>query len=110
MEKYFLFIIAVGAAIVIVGGVFAVCQLFQIVKTDATCRGLKYPKLWGLFAMSGNNQSGLVLYLIGRRKYPIISMTDEQKSLIECCKKKIGVGIIFLVIGSIVCLWGVVLI
>ena len=110
MEKYYTFIIAVAAAFVIVGGLFAVYQLFLLVKTDAACRGLKHPKFWGMFAISGNNQSGLIMYLIGRRKYPIISMTDEQKTFIERCKKKFGVGIVFQVVGAMICIWGIILI
>ena len=110
MENYNTFIIAVGAAFVIVGGIFAVYQLFQLVKTDAECRGLKHPKLWGMFAISGNGQSGLILYLIGRRKYPVISMSNEQKSFIERCKRKFGVGIIFQAIGAMVCIGGIILI
>lgn len=110
MEKYFTFFIAVGAAILLVGGIFAVYQLFRLVETDAECRGLKHPGFWGMFAVSGNGQSGLILYLIGRRKYPILSMSNEQKLLIERCKKKFGVGIIFQVIGAMICVWGIVLI
>lgn len=110
MEKYFTFIIAVGMATLAVGGVFCLYQLFKLVKTDAECRGLKHPKLWGLFAISGNNTAGLLLYLINRRKHPIISMTDEQSSLIERRKKKIGVGIIFLAVGAMACIWGIVFI
>lgn len=110
MEKYYIFIIVIGAAIVIVGGVFAVYQLFRLVETDAECRGLKHPRFWGVFAASGNGQSGLILYLIGRRKYPIISVSNEQKLFMERCKKKFGVGIIFQVIGAMICVWGIVLI
>ena len=110
MEKYYTFFIAVGAAILLVGGIFAVYQLFLLVQTDAECRGLNHPKFWGMFAISGNGQSGLILYLIGRRKYPIISMSEEQKLFMERCKKKFGVGIIFQVIGAMICVWGVVLI
>lgn len=110
MEKYYIFIIVIGAAIVIVGGVFAVYQLFRLVGTDAECRGLKHPRFWGVFAVSGNGQSGLILYLIGRRKYPIISVSNEQKLFMERCKKKFRVGIIFQVIGAMICVWGIVLI
>lgn len=106
MEKYYTFLIAVGAAILLVGGIFAVYQLFRLVQTDAECRGLKHPKFWGMFAVSGNGQSGLILYLIGRRKYPIISVSNEQKLFMERCKKKFGVGIIFQVIGAMICVWG----
>lgn len=109
MEKYLTLLIVAGAAFVVVGGVFAIYQLFQLVKTDAVCRGLKHPKLWGLFSISGNNSAGLLLYLINRRKHPIISMTDEQKIFTEICKKKIGVGIIFQVIGVMACIWGIIL-
>lgn len=110
MEKYYTFFIAVGAAILLVGGIFAVYQLFRLVQTDAECRGLKHPKFWGMFAVSGNGQSGLILYLIGRRKYPIISVSEEKKLFMERCKKKFGVGIIFQVIGAMICVWGIVLI
>lgn len=106
MEKYLL---AVGAAVLIVGGAFSIYQQFKLVRVDAVCRGLKHPKLWGFLSISGNNSGGLIMYLIARRKYPIISMTDEQKTLIESCKRKIGMGIIFLVIGAIACIWGSVL-
>lgn len=58
----------------IVGGVFGVYQLFRLVKTDAKCRGLN-PTFWELVASGGNNQSGLIMYLIIRKKFPIISMT-----------------------------------
>lgn len=106
MEKY---LIAFGVAVLIVGFSFCIYQFYQLVKADAVCRGLKHPKLWGLFAISGNNQAGLILYLIARRKHPVISMTDEQKLTIDRCKAKIGVGLIFLVVGAIACVWGVVL-
>ena len=103
------YLIAVGAAVLIVGAAFSINQLFNLVKVDATCRGLKHPNLWGFLSISGNNQSGLILYLIARRKHPILSMTNEQKTLIESHKRKITVGLIFLVTGAIACIWGVVL-
>lgn len=106
MEKY---LIALGVAVLVVGFSFSIYQFYQLVKTDAICRGLKHPKLWGFFAISGNNQAGLILYLIARRKHPVISMTDEQKSIIDRCKARIGVGLIFLVVGAIVCVWSMVL-
>ena len=106
MEKYF---VALGVAVLMVGGVFSMYQLYQLVKVDAKCRGIDHPKLWGFLAISGNNQGGLILYLIARRKHPILSMSDEQKTFIESSKKKIGVGIVFLVIGAIVCIWSMFL-
>ena len=104
------YLLAAGAAVLMVGGVFSICQLFRLVKTDAECRGLQHPNLWGFLSISGNSQGGLILYLIARRKHPIISMTAEQRALIETCKRKIGVGLIFLVIGAFACIWSIVLI
>ena len=87
MEKYPIMVIAIGAAIVIVGGVFSAYQLFRLVETDAKCRGLKHPKIWGIFAAFGNNQPGLIIYLIGRQKFPVITMTEE-KLLLNAVRKK----------------------
>lgn len=90
MEKYLVVVMAIGAAILITGGVFSVYQIYRLVETDARCRGLKHPRIWGFLAMNGTNQSGLILYLIRRRKYPVLYMTDEQTKFIERCKKKFG--------------------
>jgi hypothetical protein len=109
MENYLIYLIVVGLAILLVGGIFSMYQLYRLVEVDAKCRGLKHPKLWGLFAVSGNNQSGLILYLIGRHKHPILNITDEQKKFIENRKKKIGIGLIFLIAGAILCIWGIIL-
>ncbi len=51
--------------------------------------------------MGGNNSSGLLLYLIGRRNHPILNMSDEDRELIEKRKKAAGIGIAFLAIGAI---------
>ena len=67
------------AAIALVGGIETVYQIYRLTVIDATIRGLKHPKLWGLLASNGNNSSGLLLYLIGRRNYPINSIDSNQK-------------------------------
>ncbi|MDE6731265.1 MAG: hypothetical protein K2J77_00115 [Oscillospiraceae bacterium] len=103
-----IYIIAAGAAVFLVGGVFSTYQLYKLVQTDATCRGIKSPRLWGALAAGGNNQSGIVLYLIYRRRYPIISITSEQQTFMDKCKKKIAVGLMFLVVGIAACIWGAV--
>ena len=41
---------------------------------------LNIHRLWGLFAINGNNSSGL-LYLLGRRKYPIKDIDDLKRYL-----------------------------
>lgn len=104
MGNYVMIFTALGAAMVIVGSFFCVYQLYRLVQVDADCRGLKHPKLWGLFAISGNGQSGLLLYLIGRRKYPVVNMTREQSLRMDKGKKKFGVGLVFLILGAIVCM------
>lgn len=109
MGNFYMVAIAAGAAGLIVGGFFCMYQLYRLVQVDAECRGLKHPKLWGLFAVSGNGQSGLILYLIGRRKYPILSMPEEQQQFMNRCKKRIGVGFIFLALGTIVCVLSLLL-
>lgn len=109
MSNLYIATAAVGAAALIVGGFFCMYQLYQLVQVDAECRGLKHPRLWGLFALSGNGQSGLILYLIGRRKYPVLSMSEEQKALIGTRKKRFGVGLLFLATGAVVCVLSMLL-
>ena len=82
------------AAIALVGGIETVYQIYQLTVIDATIRGLKHPKLWGLLASNGNNSSGLLLYLIGRRNYPINSIDSNQKR-----KKAAGISLCFMVVG-----------
>ena len=78
------------AAIALVGGIETVYQIYQLTVIDATIRGLKHPKLWGLLASNGNNSSGLLLYLIGRRNYPINSIDSNQKTKMIQRKKAAG--------------------
>lgn len=109
MDHMYIAAAAVGAAAVIVGSLFCVYQLYRLVQVDAECRGLKHPRLWGAFAVTGNGQSGLILYLIGRRKYPILSMSEEQKTLMERRKKRFGVGLLFLSAGAEACVLSMLL-
>lgn len=103
MSNIYIAVAVVGAAALIVGSFSCVYQLYKLVQVDAECRGLKHPKLWGLFAISGNGHSGLILYLIGRRKYPILSISEEQKKRMGKRKKGFGAGLLFLATGAIVC-------
>ena len=81
--------------IVLPGAVNTAYQVFKIAELDARSRGLKHPKFWGVFTMSGNNSSGLLMYLIGRRKYPIINMSENDAKELEKRKKSAGVGLVF---------------
>lgn len=88
-------------AAIIVGALHVGFQLFKITSLDAEARGFSHPKLWGLLATSGNHSAGLIMYLISRRKYPVITMSEEVIHEIESRKKRAGVGILFLALGTI---------
>ncbi len=88
-------------AVALVGAVCVVFQIYHMTVIDATARGLKHPKFWGVFAMNGNNSSGLLMYLVGRRKYPVVNMSENNSKELEKRKKSVGVGLIFFAIGII---------
>ena len=72
-----------SGAIALVGAICTAWQIYQMTVSDAKARGLKHPKFWGFWAMNGNNSSGLLMYLIGRRKYPIINMSENNAKELE---------------------------
>ena len=41
------------------------------------------------------------MYLIGRRKYPIVNMSESNSKELEKHKKSAGVGLLFLAVGVI---------
>ena len=88
-------------AAAVVGAIETVYQVYQLTVIDAAARGLKHPKLWGLLAANGNNSSGLLLYLIGRRNYPVNSMDSRQVVVMEKRKKTAGIGLVFVAVGAI---------
>ena len=92
---------AICMAVTIVGAIETMYQIYKLIVLDASMRGLKHPRLWGLLATNGNNSSGLLLYLLGRRKYPIKNIDDHQRTLMNRRKKSAGVGLIFMVLGVI---------
>lgn len=101
METKMMISAVISGAVLIVGALEMIYQIYHITVIDATARGLKHPKLWGFLAMNGNHTSGLLLYLIGRRNYPLIDLSPDSQSEIERRKKAAGIGIIFFVIGAI---------
>ena len=86
-------------AVALVGAFCVVFQIYHMTVIDATARGLKHPKFWGVFTMSGNNSSGLLLYFIGRRNYPINSIDSNQKTKMIQRKKAAGISLCFMVVG-----------
>lgn len=109
MEWYYMVITAIAAAAVIVGSFFTAYQLYRLVQLDAECRGLKHPKFWGAFTLTGNSASGLIVYLIGRRRYPIVSRSAAQRELMARRKKRLGVSLVFQAAGAILCVLGMLL-
>lgn len=106
--KWNIIYLVIFLAIALVGASETVYQIYRMTVIDATARGLKHPKFWGLFTTSGNNSSGLLMYLIGRRKYPVINMTDADMKNIEKRKKAAGAGLVFVAVGAIgIVLFGV---
>lgn len=90
----------VSVFLVILGGTTLAYQVYKMTELDAKSRGLKHPKLWGLFSLSGNGSGGLLIYLIGRRKYPS-SMNEKDKAVMESRKKRAGVSLVFLGLAAI---------
>lgn len=79
------------AVLAFVSAILLSCQIYKLVELDAKSRGLKHPKLWGLFSISGSNgNGGLILYLIGRKKYPS-HMDEEEKQQLASYKKRAGI-------------------
>ncbi|MGO4954621.1 hypothetical protein [Ligilactobacillus ruminis] len=93
--------IMIGAAIMLVGAICFAYRLYEIVQTDARSRGFKHPKTWEPCSILSNNNSGLLLYLIKRRKYPISELSKEDMERIEKSKKAISAAIIFVATGEI---------
>ena len=76
-------------AVALVGAFCVVFQIYQMTVIDATARGLKHPQSFrGAFAMNGNNSSGLILYLIGRRKYPVQNMSIKDQERLKQEKRQ----------------------
>ncbi|MCC5437463.1 hypothetical protein [Clostridium botulinum] len=86
--------------IVVLGSINIAYQVFKMTELDAASRGFKNPKLWGILASGGQNGGGLMLYLLGRRKYPS-TMSENEKREIESRKNKIAIGLIFSILGAI---------
>lgn len=82
-------------------------QMYRMTVLDAQCRGMNKPKFWGILVSGSDNGSGIFLYLLGRRKYPI-TISEENKQKLESRKKKIFVSLLFMTISSI-CLMGVII-
>ena len=96
MKTYGIFFIILA----IIGGIGFVYQIYQMTVLDAESRGLKHPKLWGLFVAGGRNGNGLLAYMIGRRNYDS-NMSPENITTMESRKKIASASMLFQFIGFV---------
>ncbi len=94
-------IMIVMVFVVLLGAFSLTYQVYRLTELDARCRGLSHPKFWGFFSISGGNSSGLFLYLIGRKKYPI-ELGESDRAAMASLKKRAGISLCFIAVGAIV--------
>lgn len=94
-------LVIVFVFVVLLGAFSLAYQVYRLVVLDAESRGLKHPGFWGIFSVGGGKSGGgLVLYLIGRNKYPS-AMTQENKAVFESRKRRAGLSLCFIAVGGI---------
>lgn len=81
------YVLTLICLLVVTNGMF-VYQLFKLVELDASIRGMRHPKFWGLLAAGGQRGEGLLLYLLTRNK-AIYSMEIEEQEELENRKKRL---------------------
>ena len=74
--------------LLVVTNVMFVYQLFKLIELDASIRGMRHPKFWGLLTAGGQRGEGLLLYLLMRNK-AIYSMEIEEQEELENRKKRL---------------------
>ncbi len=89
--KWYLVVAVFG---LILGAVSLSIQMYTLVKLDAESRGMEKPKWWGALTLAGSNSSGLLMYLLLRKKD--IIPDGKYKEQILACKKKAGVSLAFI--------------
>ena len=81
------YVLTLICLLVVTNGIF-VYQLFKLVELDASIRGMRHPKFWGLLTAGGQRGEGLLLYLLMRNK-AIYSMEIEEQEELENRKKRL---------------------
>ena len=81
------YVLTLICLLVVTNGIF-VYQLFKLVELDASIRGMRHPKFWGLLTAGGQRGEGLLLYLLTRNK-AIYSMEIEEQEELENRKKRL---------------------
>lgn len=90
-----------GISIFLVGISATVYQLFKLVETDAITRNIKKPKFFAFLATGGKAGEGILAYLIYRRKFKVVNITEEQKIEMNRRKKILKFSISFMALGKI---------
>ena len=101
------FALLTGMAVMLVGIFFTWYQIYQLVTMDARRRGLTHPRLIGFLASGGHQGEGLLVYLLARKKYRVISDDPEMVVQISRYKKKAGAGIAFMAAGDVIAVVGI---
>lgn len=81
------YVLTLICLLVVTNGMF-VYQLFKLIELDASIRGMRHPKFWGLLTAGGQRGEGLLLYLLMRNK-AIYSMEIEEQEELENRKKRL---------------------
>ena len=81
------YVLTLICLLVVTNGMF-VYQLFKLVELDASIRGMRHPKFWGLLTAGGQRGEGLLLYLLTRDK-AIYSMEIEEQEDLGHRKKRL---------------------
>ena len=81
------YVLTLICLLVVTNGMF-VYQLFKLVELDASIRGMRHPKFWGLLTAGGQRGEGLLLYLLTRNK-AIYSMEIEEQEELANRKKRL---------------------
>jgi hypothetical protein len=81
------YVLTLICLLVVTNGMF-VYQLFKLIELDASIRGMRHPKFWGLLTAGGQRGEGLLLYLLTRNK-AIYSMEIEEREELENRKKRL---------------------
>ena len=75
-------------------------QLYRLAALDAKLRGMKRPGIAAVTVLGGQRGEGLIVYLLGRRKYQI-SMTDDDRAVMKSRKAKCIFSLIFLAVSAV---------
>ena len=81
------YVLTLICLLIVTNGMF-VYQLFKLVELDASIRGMRHPKFWGLLTAGGQRGEGLLLYLLMRNK-AIYSMEIEEQEELGNRKKRL---------------------